>query len=281
MSNFKVAVLGSGAASAYAVRAALDCGADVTVHAFADKPGGGPPGAFYLHWLPPSVANKTRQHDIFIHGTGMEIGYRTKQWGDFASQVSSSSFPTDSYLELGYDPIAINVLAAGAKRVIIDKPLTDREVDWLRNDYDIIFQTFPTQASLSTQPPYLKYYIVLSGIGADPDQNYIEYDGTHTVPWVRLSQLWGKRYLEFPKGMSWESITEWSSLWANSLHVEVKDFHPDTEIQVSRLTGVSLIGRWATWNKRWLSHMAYDYVVHKIKLTQGVQNEPATVSGLE
>lgn len=274
MSNslFKtVAVLGLGPAGAYAARAAVDAGALVDVYAPAGK-NNGAPGAFWLYSLPTSVPLITSATPIHIFSDGSEKIYREKQWGALAYKVNGSSFPRTEKVMRGYEPTKVLPALLPREAVVhpLNAPLQDSEVIELCKAYDHVFQTFPSQYSLKQQPPTVSYLIGRSPIAAPREENYVLYCGTKDTVVVRISQLWGNRYLEFPKELRLETLLANYPMYAEHTFTEVKDLHPDTLTWTSPLRNLHYIGRWATWDKRWLSHMAYEYV-QQILSTKGVE----------
>jgi hypothetical protein len=118
----------------------------------------------------------------------------------------------------------------------------------IRN-YDIIFQTVPTYESMLHQPKYDYYYVASKSV-VDTG-NYVYYNGTGEGIVSKELQLWGTKYLEFPRYLPYEEIKRVMSLENYSVHYRV-DINPFTKPWLQtreEARKVFLIGKWAEWDR--------------------------------
>lgn len=260
MSRRTVAVLGLGPSGAYAVRAALDAGSDVHVFA-ANRELELTPGAFWLHWVPPSLEFKASKYPILINCIGTEDVYRRKQWGPDLAKLTDSSFKQGQFLEYGYNPLDIFPYLVKYGEFTfhgLTSPLQQETIDWISEDYDLVFQTFPAEASKKGQPQLIPY-IMAAISAADERKNWVQYNGSDRGLEVRTAALFGKKYLEFPKGMGLDAIREEFNLGGYQI-VTLKDISPAAGVWPSPLRNIHYIGRFAEWNRKRLSHEVYSIV---------------------
>lgn len=250
----KVLILGAGASAAYCYRACRDNG--IRPHVMADSISFNPAGAFFLHWIPPSI--QLAPISITYLRVGTEEVYWRKQWQlDYVP--NSTSFPVaDEQTVLGWD--GRKGIEAMFDGVSIDKigKLSDSDVRDISRHFDIVFQTFPTQKSLSKQPPMADIYIArCTDTNASlPDwlnkyNNFILYNGEPYPVWVRLTRISGS--------ISYEYSHEAPQLLEDDFKIiRYKEPVPGTEPWDEPPTkNVKLIGRLARWDRKYLSHHAY------------------------
>lgn len=262
MSKIKVAVIGLGPSAAFAARAAHDMGCEVEIYTTgANKM---PPGATWLHWLPEDVTNRFNPVQIYIVGKGTETEYVKRQWG---TKGASSSFPKEPVWEAGYNPSEVlDVLVPSQCNVnMIAYPMSDTDVKDLSQNYDLVFQTFASQEAKEFQP-LLVPFVAAAKIGTqNPEKNYVVYNGTKEGIVVREAQLFGNLYLEFPKNMSEQEVRELHDVTGFKL-VTLKDLSPLSKPwQTPKDSKVKMIGRWAQWDRKFLSHDAYNLAMKFIE----------------
>jgi len=252
----RVAIIGAGPTAAFVAKACIDFGAYTTLYAHGDI-GKIPPGAFYFHWLPPELAKKHIPIQILVQGKGTAENYVKLQWGtNFVS--TENSFPPQPRWEPAYNPSEVFSDLLSPKCVVqyIEFPFTDVNVEYLTTVYDLIFQTFPTQASKEKQPPLIPYYMGVRYGTEDENTPYISYNGTGRDIVVREASLFGNLFLEFPKNVGEEFIKSNMDVTGFRL-VELKDMHPDTKPWISDNPKIKFMGRWAEWSTHRLTHEAY------------------------
>ena len=252
MSNPKVAVIGLGASGAFAAKAAYDMKCEVEV--YVTQAGKMSPGATWLHWLPEDVTSQFTPTQIYVMGKGTSDQYTKRQWG----KVYPSSFPVTPAWEVGYDPTQVlEVLVPAACNInMIPYPLSDADIRDLSVGFDLVFQTFPTRVSKEEQPP-LRSFVAAAKLGqSDPEKNFVVYNGTKIGIVVREAQLFGNHFLEFPKDMTAEEVWDQQDLDGYQV-VTLKDLDPSTKPWQTVRSRIKLIGRWAQWDRKILSHDAY------------------------
>ena len=262
----KIAIVGGGFSAGFARIACIDFGiSSDRITIYADRILPPPEGAFYIHSIPGSL-EKMDQFSISIKSVGTKVGYLQKQWGVVSSHWTSS-FPTSQTCDRGYAPKYVHEqLWKGVEFTMLKSYLDDHELADLRyeSDYDFVFHSFPTAVSTLTQESYLVKFMIAdypntSGVAKDLEElevlfpsvgHIILYNGVHNYPWVRLSRLFGKTYLEYPSAYS---------RFAGASPVKFySDLHPDTPVWTYRGDpSVIPIGRLATWDRKKLSHHVY------------------------
>jgi len=267
----QVAVIGLGATGAFAARAAFDLGYKVDIYNMVDTPNLTPPGAFWLHWLPEDMTGEFEATPIYIMGKGTEKGYLNRQWGRTIAKGLSSSFPSKAVWEQGYHPAKIlpKIVPDECEIMMIPYPLSDVDVRDLAIKYAAVFQTFPSKDSKAFQPPLLPYIAGAKFATDDPTSNWVIYNGTDKGLVVREASLWGNHFVEFPKNVSLSEVQLDFDL-SGFQHVVLRDIDPRTQPWEGKIDPkVHYVGRWATWDRKYLSHDAYK---HTQKILKKVQN---------
>lgn len=255
-----VAILGNGPAGAFINRACLEQG--ITPDVFSATPICHiPAGAFWYHDLPEALKPRVPAATILNVGLGKGSTYSAKMWG----LPLKSSFPTVPSTELGYNAKAsLRELWAPNFKVHIKRFDTDGQVLDFAQEYDLVFQTFPTYASRKHNSfvsrrifTYTKPVPCLSKLGI------CLYNGL-TNPklsnWLRLTWLFGTLSIEtlgiIPTGQSGFKLAG----------VETK-LHPETKpVEGFRDDNIILVGRFAQWSPKMLAHEAYSRA--KLVLTE-------------
>jgi hypothetical protein len=257
MDKRKVAIIGLGAAGAFAARAAYDmrCDVDIYVSGVTFTP---PPGAFWMHWVPEDVTSQATPASIYIQGVGSATQYTKRQWG----KPFPSSFPATPVWETGYNPAEVLPLLVPAvcEEIHLPYPLSDADVLDISRKYDMVFQTFASKQSRAEQPP-LRSFIAAAQFGIAPtDLHWVMYNGTPKGLVVREAQLFGNKFLEFPKDVGLAEIEAQHDLTGYQ-SVMLKDLDPTTKPwQSDPKSKVKFVGRMAMWDRKFLSHDSYKYV---------------------
>lgn len=268
MPDREVAVVGLGATGAFVARAAYDAGYKVTVYSYGEA-NTTPPGAFWLHWLPVDLTQQYTPQVITILGKGEEANYIKLQWGKTANlKMVTSSFPTKPISEPGYNPADVlpTLLPAEVKMELTPYPFSDRDVQDLARGYDFVFQTFPRKVDMELQPNRIPF-VAAAKMGVQPlGVNIVVYNGIGPKGGivVREAMLFGNHFLEFPKGMSLKQVGEQYSLdgWKT---VMLKDLSPHTKPIPQPGDKVYLMGRYAQWDRKCLSHDCYQRTLNILK----------------
>jgi hypothetical protein len=263
----KIAIVGFGPTAVFAAKAAWDMGCQVEIYTDQQKPM--PPGATWLHWLPEDVSGQFRPVQIYVVGQGTSDQYTKRQWG----QVYPSSFPTKPVWEIGYDPTQLldKLLPTECNVNLTPYRMSDADVKDLAVGFDLVFQTFPTREHRENQPQLLPF-VAAARLGTeDPAKNYVVYNGAKEGIVVREASLFGNHYVEFPKGMTEEEVKGHNTLSGYKV-VTLKDLDPRTKPVQLHTGKVRLLGRWAQWDRKVLSHDAYNLAVKFIEEMQNVQD---------
>jgi hypothetical protein len=265
----KIAIIGFGPTAVFAAKAAYDMGYQVEIYTDQQKPM--PPGATWLHWLPEDVSHQFKPVQIYVVGQGTSEQYTKRQWG----QVHPSSFPLKPVWEVGYNPTQVldKLLPTECNVNLVPYRMSDADVRDLSVSFDLVFQTFPTREHRESQPQLLPF-VAAARLGTeDPTKNYVVYNGTKKGIVVREASLFGNHFVEFPKGMTEDEVNE-SHTWNTGYKVaELKDLDPRTQPVQQPVGKIKLLGRWAQWDRRVLSHDAYNLAV---KFIEEMQNVPVT-----
>lgn len=263
MANGEVAVVGLGATGSFVARAAYDCGYKVTVYVHGN-PNATPPGAFWLHWIPDDVSGVFSSKPIRIIGKGWEEVYTRRQWGKSWYKGLTSSFPREPVIEEGYNPAEVlpELVPDEVKIEIVPYPFSDRDVEDLARGFDFVFQTFPRKVDIEAQPERIPFVAAAKFATSDPDRNVVVYNGLdddrNIV--VREAMLFGNHFLEFPKHMLLPEVKKLYPLdgWHT---VVLKDLAPNTLPVEQPGNKLFLMGRYAHWDRRCLSHDCYGRTV--------------------
>jgi hypothetical protein len=192
---------------------------------------------------------------------GDEKYYIERQWGDLKSFVPDSSFPKQSVWEYGYDPSKVmeDLVPADCDVQVMSYPLSDTDIKDLAPSYDLVFQTFATKESKEHQPPLVQFMVAAKLGNSDPSKNFVVYNGDKDDNIiVREAQLFGNHFLEFPKGINQEQIlSHWPMDMTGYKVSMLKDLDPRTKPWQQPKGNIRLIGRWAQWDRKILSHHAY------------------------
>lgn len=261
--NPRVVILGGGPSSVFAYYGALQAGyKDSEVEIWASKQTY-PSGAFWLHEVP---VNRFAPAHIDIILNGSPNIYCQKQWG-MIYETSWLSYPGYRSQVLGYNPHAVLPhLWRDVNKTICSDIWSTGKILELAAEIEVVVQTFPTQIDIIkySQGFRLPVYTATAETGA----NYCIYNGSEMFPWVRKTQAFGYVSYEYP--YTWvERIDEIMQVHEPENLVDPKisfvpDLVPTTKPIADTVYGpkrnILLVGRWATLNRKALSHHAQKQV---------------------
>ena len=270
----KVAILGGGLSAAFAWRALRDN--NITPDVITERIFTPPGGCIWVHKLPKSVDSKKLYEPIHVEGVGSTKTYAEKMWG----RELKTSFPSSGdYDTKGVNPLVAARLLWGDREVLkkqIKKGRVDEKlIKAIKKDYDLVIQTFPLgSAKPKWETP------ILVGPRIDTSLNLVSYQGNADCAYVRYSFLFSIPSWEFPPQQS-ECRTH--SMAVHQYQAEQKIYGKPgyavwyaPEIPPQEIAGklavesyadgnVLYCGRWATGNRKFLSHEVYDRVVWHLR----------------
>jgi hypothetical protein len=252
-----VAILGAGPSAAFALLACLDNHISPTVYA----PNGivDPPGAFYLHWLPESLSwRDSYKTTIWWLGMGSPSRYAEKQWDE---PLLPTSFPTEDRWTKGYRSEALRRIWGGWP-IRETEVLSDRDIQNLAPKYDLVIQTFPSEEGLRRRPRRKVTFPIWSKPLDLGDFILLLYNGGPGA-WVRLSIGGGKWSVEYPHDYTMDLELAGNGSWTMETGLDLRPFtRPYT---TGPAPNVLMAGRFARWDRTYLSHQTYELTVNKIK----------------
>ena len=142
----------------------------------------------------------------------------------------------------------------------------------LAEQYEFVIVTFPITHEALSVFGQLKVPIYHSPINYEKDKpdNYCLYNGMEGIDWVRVTKIFGHISVEYPHLMAEqvEYILEQERMvWGDRAVGKVSlvpEMHPLTqpikEKVIGRSRNVLLTGRWATLNRKALSHDSWNEV---------------------
>lgn len=254
----KVAILGAGPSAAYIARACLDSG--IRPDVYSDrmvKPLG---GAFWLYWLPESVREYCAPQVIHVSGLGTAEHYAIKMWGE----ALPTSFPKEGEYKFPcYDPKEGLPALWGDLTVRQLTVTCDRDIEVLAQDYDLVFQTFPSWKSLEAlrefrQPLYIWNRLATPTLGSSV-ANKVIYDGLapegQNGHRLRISNIFGYTSIEYARNLT---DIELAAKPSGGRLVQGWKLHPQTPLwEAAPADNVVLVGRFSQWNRKLLSHDSY------------------------
>jgi len=265
MSNLKVVILGTGPSAAYAVMACIKLRVEYEI--ISNR---GPtinfPGAFWPRLNPTSIPLESRTINVYSIGTAQN--YLAKQWGEVRSEwLESTSFPVNSREEVAYDPYLLFGEFWKHEDIRIMGNLSDYIIKDLVTEFDLAFMTFATEKSKKVMEPYVIRYPIVShpiiGKLDDSTSLFCLYNGSGYNHIVRLSKLFGFVHAEYGKDYVLKQelvgdgkITYVPDTWPNAPIWDPSDVPAKNVI---------LVGRFAQWDRKVLSHNAYEFVLTKLQ----------------
>ncbi len=275
MSQKSVLILGSGAAAAFAYVAARDWGG-TKINILTNRHGRPSAGAFYFHWLPDSIIEQKikrteketvtqtsiEPEDIYVTSYGTKKGYLKKQWGE---KKYKTSFPKKDFVTEGYDPVkAWDLLWREANVDILVGNLSRADIKDMGSSVDFVFQTFPMFETTQARPKTVDFLTLYKKSPKGPGDdwawaleyapNFIIYNGEPDTPWVRCSYLFGHLFYEYPAGAEIEVPQGWQKRLQPDMHPKTK---PWKKAPYPEVPNIHLVGRYAQWNRKMLSHDSY------------------------
>lgn len=253
----KVAILGSGPASAFAVAACHERG--IIPDVYTDRP----PrvdqlGAFFLHWLPPLLERYAEEAAVTVEwrAVGEAENYTRKQW----AVPYTSSFPKFAREERMYNSTVLQHVWNLSPFYTVLPPLSDADLLNMGTEYDFVFHSFSSGAAGRTRK--LTWFPVLSFRSEDERRATIIYNGCLQDRWVRLTRAFGRVSIEYPRDQAELAMRE-DEVFASMRFDKLRDIHPEVRplSEADRLADNILpIGRFACWDRKQLSHESYAIV---------------------
>lgn len=268
MGNPKVIILGGGASSVYAYYGAL--AADYKAEEVQIWATGltYPPGAFWLHELPPNYGAEERPSEIEVRLQGTTEAYSRRQWGN--------AYPTsvDTYCGRtvkAYNPhVYLPRMWEGCNRLHVDRKWNLEMIHELAQRYAFVIVTFPVVRRAIRSMQLLKvpvYHNDNPSLHTQHKGDYCLYNGM-SIPemeWVRVTKAFGRVSSEYPHTMTEQLdyiLGNETRIWGKGGTVSlVPELHPTTVKLTSQVLGqkdnIILTGRWATLNRKALSHHSF------------------------
>lgn len=259
-----VALLGLGPSAAYAYRACIDIGITPEVYGM---PSPAAVGAFWLHWLPSTVAvveaNGARrgEQNIEMLGIGSSKEYVRKQWG---RANIPSSFPECPRLERGFEPLA------GLRSLWGQEPesfatlakLDEATIRGIAGEHDLVIQTFP-KWSIPGEETFrtIEFPIAHRTQFRPGSSNVCLYNGSKG-PIVRSSYLWSQESHELVIGAETKSWVD--AGYTISLRKDISPFTKVVLIEPSA-KNIKYLGRYAEQRRKALSFEAYGATMRLIE----------------
>ncbi len=270
----KVAILGAGPSAAYIATACEDFSVEYDIIS-SRSPTLFFPGSFWLRQNPwTALMPVTKVH---IYSTGSAIGYLRKQWKMVdPAWLLHTSFPEISRTELVWNPYDFLIPFWKNKDILLIKDLSDEDIKDIAEGYDAVFMTFATQKSKKVMEPFvIKYPIIsynaeelakvdnetypLTSTLLSSKISYCIYDGDAGHHMTRVSQLFGYVHFEYSQYYipTQELIGNGKVTWVSDTYPATPEWNP----QDVPADNIILVGRHAQWNRKILSHHAYEQTV--------------------
>ena len=266
----KVIILGGGPGSIFAYYGALAADYDHDEIQIWANGLTYPPGAFWVHQLPQNCEVAFEPTRINVHLAGIAEEYSRKQWG-VSYPTSAATYCGKSYN--AYNPhVVLPTLWEICNTKKVDVKWDIHSVLDLAEQYEFVIVTFPITHEALSVFGQLKVPIYHSPINYEKDKpdNYCLYNGMEGIDWVRVTKIFGHISVEYPHLMAEqvEYILEQERMvWGDRAVGKVSlvpEMHPLTqpikEKVIGRSRNVLLTGRWATLNRKALSHDSWNEV---------------------
>lgn len=252
----KVAILGTGPSAAYA---ALACDSyEVESHIISKQsPSIFYPGAFWPRSNPTEM--ELPLSTIYISKVGTAENYLRKQWGEVRPYwLDETSFPSESSFEYGFNPYEFFGAIWKDRDIHLSQELTDDAVSAISDEYDLVFMTFPTEKSKKALDSNLIKYPIVSYKSNLIGNSYCVYDGETHDKIVRISNLFGFVHNEYGKNYipSMELVGSGQITWVRDMPPDTPEWDPED----TPADNVYLLGRFAQWSRKVLSHNAFENV---------------------
>ena len=192
-----VAIVGFGPSAMYSIIACNELGIYPTVYSYNFNI---QPGAFWLKWLPESVAPEFNQFDVTIKSIGTREEYIRKQWGSDYPKNYKSSFPDVEFIEKAYDPsdVMLRVFSEAIfNTVVLTEIYLDSDLITLGSSHDFVFHTFPSYSNLKAfKEDGVIIKVPTVSYDFETPKSMVVYNGLTVTPVVRTSFLYGRKMLE-------------------------------------------------------------------------------------
>lgn len=246
----KIAIFGSGLSAGYIAAAAKVM--KIPFNIYTNKLITEAPnlGHVLLREIPPTIDVQPTVVSFFSIGSKDAYLARMKRYED--RSTSKTAFPENGRSELRvYNPNIVYEKLLPAATTHLMKNFTDEEIIAASKEHLWTFVTFPLKESFSEEK-IVKYWSTYPS-AKNNMPNYAIYNGSIELPWTRYTCYWGTErwefsHLEFP--------AEGKSPMAGA--VLTADIAPGVKEYFSLYPRLTLVGRWAQWNKSILAHEAYD-----------------------
>lgn len=264
----KIAILGGGLASMYAVLACNEAGIvpDVYVKDFPSTY-----GTVYLKNIPNVLKSKVKPQSVKTIPTGKREYYIKKQWRD-APEDYKSSFPEREFELSAFNPAEVSkeVFEKNRCKIIKCKDLTDQDVFGFSRMYDFVFKSFRSKTfleGLRVIGAIVKFPCLVFNEGYMDVPNLVVYDGTPSSFTTRISFLFGKKYIELSPRTPY-TAEELSILYPGAFVTYIEDIAPisDPIKCTDNIPNVISIGRIATMKRSMLAEDSFDIVKEKLNV---------------
>jgi hypothetical protein len=258
--EFRVAVLGCGPAGMFAAHALAEKGHDVAIYSRRRR--SDLFGCQYLHAPIPGLSNEDESRAVKYELVGTPDGYRTKVYGASDVKTSVETLGTD---HTAWD-IRSAYLAAWTKycHLITDVPdLGPQQLVSLGSANDWVVSSIPANRLCYGEHEFRSQEIY--AIGDAPERGvecpvdvagdeHIICDGTRDRGWYRQAKVFGYRTVEWPGGKRppYANVAKVNKPTSNNCDCFLEEGKPLNSF------GVLKVGRYGTWDKRVLSHQAYE-----------------------
>lgn len=256
----KIAILGAGASAAYVYAACKRFApANTGIEVYSAHRPPPPVGAVWFRDVPNDLKSKAKAYRISSVYLGNQTEYLRRQWGN----INLSSFPTsfgrdDGYPSIGYQPAdVLPFLWEDARISLTVSELRDIHVKNYGLQYDLVFVTFPMEWLRKAVDVNDLVKIPIVSVDAPSNQtNFVVYNGTTFGSIVRISQIYGKIFVEYPQNHP----VDISAIGYNATISSALDIHPAAKIPDrpdDLADNIILTGRYAEFKRHKLAHESY------------------------
>jgi hypothetical protein len=221
------------------------------------------PGPVKLDWIPERV--KIESYPVWLFSMGNRSDYLLRMGRD-PSKDSKTTFPENGRTEIrAYNPEQfLAKLQPDKKSKITLGRFSDTEIVELSKKYMHTFVTFPLQENRANKK-LVQYWIYILENGSSLSlPNMVIYNATKKFAWTRFTQYWGRymweySHVEYPV----ENMPPRPNVWAEP--IKIFDIAPGEEECKIYSKEITLVGRWARWNKSVVAQDAYTQVKNILK----------------
>lgn len=259
MTNGDVLVIGAGPSGLMAAWAAEQEGYSVALYDPEPKqPDGRSAGVFYLHH--PCDIPDIPHAMIQTRGEGGTVDdYRAKVYGN--SYRGPVSFPIQSRFDTVWDGMfAMNFLWTRYQSYII--PIAVQSLDYAQAEivnYDKVICTAPLDKLSQIHPPYRELWVSTRERECWEDDGIVIYDANPSHVVYRYSCVFDRVAIEYVEGF--DPLPEWKTDDVRFHRVRkvmpLGGYDQALLDNFNRKRSFLLAGRYATWNKKTLTHDVY------------------------